>query len=151
MRVDTAVKIREAELADAPGISTLLAELGYPADESETVKRLTRLAGRDTDTVLVATREGKVIGVVGVHTMPLLHKAGNAGRITALAVTESAREQGVGAALVQAAEQYAWSHDCVQVEVTSGDHRPGAHQFYEQIGYRIDSRRFIKTREGHEI
>jgi hypothetical protein len=46
---------------------------------------------------------------------------------------------------VAAAEAFAWKADCRRIEVTSGDHRPGAHVFYERLGYHIDERRFIKN------
>jgi GNAT superfamily N-acetyltransferase len=142
------MKIREAELVDAGAISGLLAELGYPAEASDTLRRLPQIVGRETDGVLVAVRGDEVIGLVSIHAMPLLHREGNAGRITALAVTQSARGEGVGTALVRAAEDWAWSRNCRRIEVTSGDHRHGAHKFYEQVGYRRGSGCFIKDRDS---
>lgn len=46
--------------------------------------------------------------------------------------------------LFQRAEQFFVQTDCVKVEVTSGDHRPEAHAFYQALGFKIDERRFIK-------
>jgi hypothetical protein len=44
------------------------------------------------------------------------------------------------------AEDFAWDNGCVRIEITSGEHRAGAHAFYEAIGYKQDSRRFIKSK-----
>jgi hypothetical protein len=46
----------------------------------------------------------------------------------------------------QRTEKTTWAHGCIRVEVTSGDHRPDAHAFYERMGYKSDCRRFIKTK-----
>jgi len=84
------------------------------------------------------------LGVVSVHLLPLFHATGLLGRITSLAVNPSARGTGVGRALVSAAEQWAWSEGAQRMEVTSGDHRPAAHAFYQAVGYTLDKRRFVK-------
>jgi GNAT superfamily N-acetyltransferase len=78
--------------------------------------------------------------------LPLFHTPGYLARITALVVAATARGIGVGRALLAATEAYAWSTGCVRIEVTSGDHRPDAHAFYERLGYHVDERRFIKRR-----
>ena len=51
-----------------------------------------------------------------------------------------------GRRLVAEAEEFAWNNGCARIEITSGDHRPDAHAFYEAIGYFQDSRRFVKKR-----
>ena len=52
--------------------------------------------------------------------------------------------RGVGRALVAAVERWAWSVSARRLQVTSGDHRPGAHAFYQAVGYALDERRFVK-------
>lgn len=66
------------------------------------------------------------------------------GRITSLAVRVEARGKGIGKVLVAAAEEWAWGAGAQRMEVTSGEHRPGAHAFYQALGYLLDERRFIK-------
>jgi GNAT superfamily N-acetyltransferase len=68
------------------------------------------------------------------------------GRVTSLVVTERERGRGIGRRLLAAVEEYAWSNGCLRIEITSGDHRPETHRFYERVGYQLDCRRFIRFR-----
>ena len=138
------VFVRLAVDSDAPGIAALLGELGYPATESETRGRMSALATRPDAAVFVAHWDNAVAGVLSFHIIPLFHAEGNLGRITSLVVTKSARTHGVGKALVQAAEDFGTAHGCVRIEVTTGEHRPEAHRFYEKLGFGPVDRRFVK-------
>jgi GNAT superfamily N-acetyltransferase len=138
--------IRRAEPEDAPAIATCLASLGYATSPALVLEKLAALTNRSSDVVLLAVDPSAgVVGVVSIHVLPLFHAPGHVARLTALAVRQDQQGRGVGRALVQAAETFAWQADCHRVEVTSGDHRPGAHAFYEKLGYRVDERRFIKV------
>jgi GNAT superfamily N-acetyltransferase len=140
------VLIRPATLDDAPALAPLLAELGYPLTEELMRENLVRLGDAPTDRAWVAERDGAVIGVVSAHLTPLFHQRGYLGRITALVVTAAARGQGIGGRLVRQAEAFCWQAGCARMELTSGDHRTDAHRFYEGLGWRAESRRFIKRR-----
>ena len=138
--------IRRAEPEDAPAIATCLASLGYATPAALVLEKLAALTDRSTDAVLLAVDPAAgVVGVVSIHVLPLFHAPGHMARLTALAVCQDQQGRGVGRALVEAAEAFAWQANCRRVEVTSGDHRPGAHAFYERLGYHIDERRFIKV------
>ena len=80
--------------------------------------------------------------------VPLLHVSGGLGRISALVVGPQFAGRGIGTRLVAEAEEFAWENGCARIEITSGEHRADAHAFYEAIGYRQDSRRFVKDRLG---
>ena len=134
---------RPARPGDAAEIALCLAELGYGTPATLVAAKLAGLAASDADAALVVDGPDGLLGVVSMHVIPLFHAPGNLGRITALAVRRGAWGGGVGRALVRAAEAYAWARDCRRVEVTSGDHRPGAHAFYRALGYAVDERRFI--------
>lgn len=98
------------------------------------------------DAVFIASSEGgtRLLGVISAHLLRLFHAPGLLGRITSLAVRPEARGTGVGRALLTSAGEWAWAAGAVRMEVTSGDHRPEAHAFYQAIGYALDERRFIK-------
>ena len=66
--------------------------------------------------------------------------------LTSLVVLSSRRRQGIGQSLIAAAEEFCWSAGCHRIELTSGDHRPDAHRFYEELGYSSESRIFRKHR-----
>lgn len=140
------VTIRSAEPSDASAIAICLASLGYGTPAALVLEKLACMAGSSTDAVFLATDPAAgVIGVASLHILPLFHAPGNLGRLTALAVRPDHQGRGVGRALVAAAEAFAWKADCRRLEVTSGDHRVGAHAFYERLGYKVDERRFVKA------
>jgi GNAT superfamily N-acetyltransferase len=137
--------IREALISDAVHIASLISELGYSATEQCVRDRLTQLSSTPADMVFIADYAGEIGGFLSFHVLPLLHVEGNLGRITALAVSSRFRRCGIGRKLVATAERFAWTHGCVRVEITSGDHRADAHAFYEAAGYRQETRRFLKS------
>ncbi len=137
---------RIANPGDSAGIAELLGQLGYPSPVSDVEDRLARLTALESERVITAERDGEVLGVVCVHLTPRLHAPGNLGRITALVVANEERGKGIGRRLVREAESWAWSHECSGMELTSGDHRPDAHRFYEACGYGCEAKRFVKQR-----
>jgi ribosomal protein S18 acetylase RimI-like enzyme len=141
------VTIRRAKPEDAAAIAVCLSALGYGTSAALVTDKLSALRDSAADAVLVAEHPpAAIVGVVSVHVFPLFHAPGSLARLTALAVSVDHQRQGVGRALVAAAEAFAWQHDCRRVEVTSGDHRDAAHAFYRALGYGVDERRFIKHR-----
>jgi GNAT superfamily N-acetyltransferase len=137
--------IREARADDAPGVARLLGELGYPATPEQVQQRLAAHLLPGTR-IFLAESDGRLVGLASFHCFPLIHEDSWLGRITSLVVAESQRGRGVGRRLVAATEEFAWASGCLRVEVTSGDHRPDAHRFYEHLGYQSDCRRFIRRR-----
>jgi len=140
------IRVRHARIADAPSVVQLLSILGYPSSVANVEQRMAACASSPDTIVLLAESATILAGVLSFHRIPLLHQDGYLGRITSLIVAPEHRRHGIGRQLVSAAEEYAWTHGCLRVEVTSGDHRTEAHVFYEQLGYQSDCRRFIKHR-----
>jgi GNAT superfamily N-acetyltransferase len=139
-----APEIRAARPGDALALSGLLAELGFPTAPDVVAARLADLAARD-ELVLVAERAGVALGLLTVHVTPVLHRPTPVGRLTMLVVTQRARGQGVGRALVAAAERLLAQRGCGLVEVTSHRRLKQAHGFYERLGYEATSVRFGKV------
>lgn len=136
-------EIRTAKPDDAPALAGLLEELGFPAAVDVVARRLGALACAG-ETALVGVRGTEVLGFVTVHVTPVLHRPTPVGRLTALVVTRTARGQGLGRALVTAAEQHLALEGCALVEVTSNQQLTGAHGFYGRLGYEVTSYRFRK-------
>lgn len=132
----TMFSVRPVRAADASMIVELLAELGYPDNDVDGVSRRIGEWAEDSDSaVLVAERNGRLLGLVAVTTIRYLEREGRLGRIVTLVVAEAARKQGIGRRLVADAEAVALSHGCVAMEVSSARSRTGAHAFYRDLGY----------------
>lgn len=136
MHIAEGIQIRPAHTADAAAVNELLRQLGYPQDGATTTATRIRAWGDDpSSAAYVADADGDLLGLIAVHISPFFERTGSWGRIVALIVAERARGQGVGCQLVIAAESFATSRGCVRMEVTSGDPRRDAHEFYRCHGY----------------
>jgi len=85
--------IRSATRDDSVELTSLLDQLGYVVSTLEVAERIGCLVTVPTEAVLVAERDGSVIGVISVHLILLFHARGNLGRITAFVVHEASRGQ----------------------------------------------------------
>lgn len=140
--------VRQAHAGDAAGIAHLISVLGYGLKADEVPARLEAYAN-DASRVFVAEHHsGRIVGFLSFHASPLFHEPGALGRIMAMAIDPEHQRQGMGTALVQAAETFARTCGCLRIEVTSGDRREkDAHVFYGKLGYASDCRRFLKRLE----
>jgi GNAT superfamily N-acetyltransferase len=139
------ILIRPATSDDLPALTSLTAELGYPVPEEEVRKRFETISKQPEHKVVVAERDGKVVGLMSFHSLDLLYGTEKLGRITALVVTESERGNGIGKMLVAKAEEFAREEGCDRIELTSGNRRVEAHKFYESLGYEASHKRFTKV------
>lgn len=143
--VASAVKVRPAAEADAAALAALVTQLGYPSDAAQVLARLRRLEGNSDIRALVAEREGRVMGMIGLMVFPAFHRDGLHGYITALVVDEASRGGGAGAALLAAAEAWFAERGVTKVTLTTASHREKAHRFYERLGYEFNGRRYVKS------
>jgi GNAT superfamily N-acetyltransferase len=140
-----AVTIRLAVPADAPILSELLAQLGYPALVSEIPQRLQAIANFPTAAAFVATnRCGEVVGLITAHIIPSIHDNEPVAWLTTLVVLEDARGAGIGSALVSHVEGWAVEKGAKRLSVTSGIQRLSTHEFYEKRDYERTGLRFSK-------
>ncbi len=140
--------VRDLRPGDEAAVAGLLTELGLPTDGDTVRRRLAAFGADPRARVLVAEASEHVIGVLGLHRIPLFHRSGDLARITVLVVADGHRGRGVGRALVETAERIARSTGCWRVEVTSAMYLAAAHGFYERLGYVERRRRFHKDFDG---
>jgi GNAT superfamily N-acetyltransferase len=126
--------IRPARLDDAAAIAVLTTQLGYPNLPEETRGRLRDVLDRPDGAVFVAETEGSVAGWIYVFGTHLLETDPFA-LIAGLVVDETLRSQGIGAALVGAATDWAEQHGYRTLRVGSNVVRERAHDFYERLGF----------------
>jgi len=140
--------IRIAIDTDSPAIQRLLEQLGYPDLALEEIQRKLE-EHRDPDyRILVAEIDGHVVAFIALHCFHLLHWRERIGRISSFCVEDGFRSKGVGRQLLHAGEEWLYGKGCVKIEVTSNARRLRAHQFYLNLGYTEDSRRFVKYRKS---
>lgn len=129
------MKIRIANLSDSKAIQKLNSiELHYDYPLEDTTKKLELILSLDWQIIYVAEIDGQVAGYVQAHKY-----IGTFGdlfvNIMGLAVSKDFQRNGVGKALMFAAENWAQEIGAEGVRLNSGSERTEAHKFYEKIGY----------------
>jgi GNAT superfamily N-acetyltransferase len=130
-----AIQLRPIRRQDAPRLTALLGQLGYPTTEAAVHERLDHWRDDPSSWLIGADDDGDLVGVAALHIMPMLEVTGKLGRLLALVVDERHRSRGVGQSLVTATEEQARAAGCTKMEVTSSRHRTRTHEFYKLLGY----------------
>ncbi|HTE47974.1 MAG TPA: GNAT family N-acetyltransferase [Gemmatimonadaceae bacterium] len=143
--------IRDATANDADALARLVTQLGYPADPSAMPARIERLTADAHTCALVAVNEDVIVGMATVQARHTLNHEAPIAQLTLLVVDETIRSQGVGRALVNAAERWAAKSGCKRIVVTTQLSRAGAHAFYERLAYQHTGRRYGKelSKDSH--
>nr|WP_244107139.1 GNAT family N-acetyltransferase [Burkholderia anthina] len=82
---------REAQIDEYADIARLLRQLGYDATPAMRRSKLAALLPSAADRIVVAVVDGRIVGCISLHALPLFHADGNLGRITSLVVDEGCR------------------------------------------------------------
>ena len=127
--------LREAEIADAPEIVNLLAELDYPGTSHFIHERIAQLLKHPDEKLLVSIENEKVSGVLSLHFIPQLALPGDFCRISYFCVDPDTRGSGTGKALEERAVEIARERGCDRIEVHCHARRTEAHRFYFRQGY----------------
>jgi ribosomal protein S18 acetylase RimI-like enzyme len=136
------IAIRRATADDIPAIVEMLLE-GTVDTSRESPDDLTpyRRAFADVHAdpnqlLMVAERNGQVIGTLQLTIIPGLSRAGSSrGQIEAVRVAEAARGSGLGSVLMEWAIEESRRRGCRLVQLTSDVQRTDAHRFYERLGF----------------
>ncbi|POG46754.1 GNAT family N-acetyltransferase [Streptomyces sp. ZL-24] len=119
-------------LADDP----LGAQRESPDDLTPYRAALRRLADDPNQHVVVAVREGRVVGTLQLTVIPGLSRRGaTRSIIEAVRVHGDERGSGLGTQLIQWAVDESRRQDCQLVQLTSDATRQDAHRFYERLGF----------------
>ena len=143
--------LRRAHREDVADIVELIAhdQLGVTReDPGDLAAYLEAFAAIDADpahTLLVAERDGRVVGTLQLSIIPGLARRGAMrGQLEAVRVEEGQRGQGVGEAMVRWAVQESRRRGCAVVQLTTDKSRTDAHRFYERLG-------FVASHEGMKL
>jgi GNAT superfamily N-acetyltransferase len=149
----TAVQMREATRADLPALLALYIDSGVDAAGSNDLEH----AGAQWDAihrianarVLVAERDASVLGTLTLFILPLLaHGGAPEALVESVVVHPEAQGQGVGRAMMQHAMRIAAEHRCYKLALTSNLQRPGAHAFYDRLGFQRHGVSFVVSPQG---
>ena len=136
--------IRTAGRRDAAAVARLLTALGYPCTREDAEHRIIDSLAEPDQALLVAELEHEVLGLMALDFMYYLPLGARTCRITALAVDEKARKQGIGRRLLRDAELRARQAGAARLELTTAEHRKEAHLFYQRCGFSDGALRFVK-------
>ncbi|MEU7557345.1 GNAT family N-acetyltransferase [Streptomyces eurythermus] len=136
------LEIRAATADDLPAIVAMLADdpLGAqresPDDLTPYRTALARLAADPNQRLVVAVREGRVIGTLQLTIIPgLSHRGATRALIEAVRIHADERGSGLGSKLIEWAIDTSRRLGCRMVQLTSDKTRTDAHRFYERLGF----------------
>src|ERR1700733_6641024 len=139
------VVLRRAVAADLPELVALLAadQLGVTRDgirtdgDLQAYERAFRAIDADPAHLLVVAQAGEdIVGTFQLSFLPGLARRGALrAQIEAVPVRASSRSRGVGAAMMTWAITESRRRGCGLVQLTTDKARPGAHRFYERLGF----------------
>lgn len=138
--------IRKIELKDAGELCKICSEeMGYEC-VSDLVKRKIEKLDLEREAVFVAEEEAQLLGFIHVERYEVLYFESMA-NILGLAVKKVFQKQGLGKALLLAAENWAQENGIYLMRLNSGINRTDAHGFYEHLGYvsEKEQKRFVKN------
>ncbi|MGD7021223.1 N-acetyltransferase family protein [Rossellomorea vietnamensis] len=156
--------IREAEAGEAEELISLIKEveassrfmLMEPGERKTTSegqrKQLERITNQENSTVLVAEKDGRLIGylfAIGGNTLRTKHSA-----YLAIGIAESCRGQGAGTSLFQWIEEWAARQKMSRLELTAVTENQEGVALYKNRGFEIEGTKrnslFIKGRFFNE-
>jgi diamine N-acetyltransferase len=151
------VLIREASVEECEAICALFEQVDAfhaaarpemfrpPQRPVRTPEFIQKLLTSTTDTLFVAPRDGRLVGLAWVITrnapdLPIFVPRRFA-VIETLVVDEEARRQGVGRVLVERIQHWATDYGLQEVQLSVHEFNAGARAFYTELGYETVERR----------
>ncbi|MET9391874.1 GNAT family N-acetyltransferase [Streptomyces sp. NPDC006624] len=136
------LEIRAAVADDVPAIVGMLADdpLGAqresPDDLTPYLTALERISADPNQHLVVAVREGRVVGTLQLTIIPGLSRRGSTRSIIeAVRIHADERGSGLGSQLTEWAIATSRDEGCRLVQLTSDKTRTDAHRFYERLGF----------------
>jgi ribosomal protein S18 acetylase RimI-like enzyme len=120
--------IREGTAKDAAAVIALWNACGLTRPWNDPARDFARALEGESSVVLVAEREGGIIGSA------MVGDDGHRGWVYYLAVAGSARRTGLGRALMAAAEEWLRARNCPKIQLMVREGNAEALAFYEALG-----------------
>ncbi len=136
--------LREITDRDAAAINRLLAQLSRSAPRLDAAA-VRQVATWNGNSLLAVRAGGEIIGVLTLVTFPI--PTGLRAWIEDVVVDESARGQGVGAALTLEAIRLARAAGARTIDLTTRPAREAAGRLYERLGFQLRDSRVYRLAE----
>ena len=141
------IAIREAGISDSYELMVLAGQLGYSVSEEQVRNGILRIAGSDTEKILVAADEKNeavawtsVAIVEHFYTPPVVE-------ISGFVVDEKLRGRGIGNRLMSEAEAWARDRGHSLIRLRANATRKDAHRFYEGLGFEKTKEQFMYVKK----
>lgn len=131
---------------DAPSVSALAKELGYPTSTEVLQRRFEEISPLAHIRVIVAEAKGEILGWLSAFIRYEIDVETSV-EVSAIIVSSQCRGKGVGRHLMADAEAWTQQLGLKQIKLFTQKKRTDAHQFYEKLGYELqkESFKFCKT------
>ncbi len=141
------MEVRKATVNDIEGLTALMDHLGYPTALDNMKMRFSNIEQNPDYHTLVASYDGKIVGMIGLIRGYYYEMDGSYVRIAALVVDSNYHNKGIGKKLLEEAECWARKIGAAGIGLNSGNRpeRSNAHQFYRNRGYVEKSVGFAKS------
>ena len=139
------VTVRPARAGDAPALTELATELGYPAERAQIERRLRGVLSSDDDAVFVAVMGGVVAGFVHALEKRLLVSESYI-ELGGLIVAAAARRRGAARLLIEAVERWAAGRGVGLLRVRSHKEREVADVAYRRCGFELEKEQRVFTK-----
>jgi ribosomal protein S18 acetylase RimI-like enzyme len=123
------IVVRSFQLSDYAAVQELLADVLSEECYEETVKAFSRQLTLDSELVLTAEADGKVVGIL-IGTID-----DNRGYYYRIAVAKGHRRMGIGKALIRKMEQRFQIRKVSKIFVTADSHNEPVLPLYQSLGY----------------
>jgi GNAT superfamily N-acetyltransferase len=144
------VAFRTATPADLPAIVAMLADDTFGAARESAgdpayAAAFDQIDADPRNTLVVADREGEVVGTMQLTYIPSLSRRGSERlQIEAVRVRADQRGRGLGREMIQWAVEQGRARGCNTVQLTTDKRRTDAHRFYTSLG-------FVASHEGMKL
>ncbi|WP_040734247.1 GNAT family N-acetyltransferase [Nocardia tenerifensis] len=119
----------------------LLPQLSQTAEQLDR-EALGQLISAESTVVLVARSDGKIVGTLSLVMFSI--PSGLRARVEDVVVDDSARGQGIGAALIEEAKSRAAAAGARTLDLTSRASRTEANRLYERLGFQVRESRVYR-------
>lgn len=121
---------------------------GEDVSPEQMLNRLRFIESSSNDFLFVCEDDSKILALLGFRIRENIEEASRFGEISAIVVRNKERNKGVGGLLMDYAEKFAKELGCKGLWLVSGFGREeDAHEFYQNLGFKITGYRFVKSFE----